>query len=398
MKQIVHDDDTDLDEKKPGRLFQAFSALWCLLFIAVIFSITALSLIIPDKKQSDSENRMLQQMPKFSLSSVIEGSFMQDLESYMTDQFPERDLLVRCKTYIDLLCGKEQINGVYVGSEDYLFEPQTPPHEEQIETITSAMNKFCAKNAEIQKAVIISPNSTYILKDKVPYGVQQYDQSELLGELSGKIGSNIKNFYWADCAEILDSSEDGQLYYRTDHHWTTRAAYRVFLDVAKEWGLETDNVQYDFAVVSDSFQGTLASSSGICHINDEIEICIPHDTKGNYVIEYDSENIKKSTFFDISKLKSSNQYEIFMGGNFGRIIISTTAKNDKSLLIFKDSYANCMIPMFAPYFSQIVVIDPRYFNDTIDGCMQDYDFTNILFVYNLNTFLEDKSLADTLEY
>ena len=72
-------------------------------------------------------------------------------------------------------------------------------------------------------------------------------------------------------------------------------------------------------------------------------------------------------------------------------------ENNRTLLVLKDSYANCMIPMLAPYFSQIIVIDPRYFNDSVEGCMQDYGVTHVLFLYNLNTFLSDRSLADTIE-
>ena len=66
------------------------------------------------------------------------------------------------------------------------------------------------------------------------------------------------------------------------------------------------------------------------------------------------------------------------------------------LLLFKDSYANCLIPMLTPYFSKIVVIDPRYFNDSLAAVMDETPFTHVLFVYNLNTFLEDQSLAEVL--
>ena len=390
--------------KQHSQSHEIFCGVWCVLFAAALVGMAVGSALAPDRRQSESENRLLQQWPTLSLSSVTDGSYMQALERYLTDQFPARDRLVRSKTYLDLLCGRQQINGVYVGNDGYLFERQTPPDSRQIENITAAINTFCLKNPDLQKAVVLSPNSSCILRDKLPYGVEQYDQRALLDNLREKISAErnavLKQYRWIDAAALLSESGDKseQLFYRTDHHWTTRAAYRVFLETAAQWQLDTDGVTYDFATVSDSFQGTLAASSGIGHINDEIELCVPHDSEGQYVIEYENENVKTATFFDGGKLTGSNQYEVFLGGNFGKIIISTTAQNNQTLLIFKDSYANCMIPMFAPYFSQIVVIDPRYFNDTIDGCLQDYDFTHVLFLYNLNTFLEDNSLADTLEY
>ena len=79
------------------------------------------------------------------------------------------------------------------------------------------------------------------------------------------------------------------------------------------------------------------------------------------------------------------------------MIISTSADTDDTLLLLKDSYANCMIPMLTPFFSKIVIIDPRYFSDSLDGIMKEYSFTHVLFLYNLNTFLADTSLVDALE-
>ncbi|MBR2417270.1 MAG: hypothetical protein IKB12_01435, partial [Clostridia bacterium] len=67
------------------------------------------------------------------------------------------------------------------------------------------------------------------------------------------------------------------------------------------------------------------------------------------------------------------------------------------LLIIKDSYANCMIPMLTPYFSKIVVVDPRYMTDSIHGVMEEYSFSHVLFLYNLNTFLQDTSLENAMK-
>ena len=114
-------------------------------------------------------------------------------------------------------------------------------------------------------------------------------------------------------------------------------------------------------------------------------------------MSYESEQRTTVTCFDRAAMQRRNQYEVFLGGNFDKIVITTTACNDDTLLLLKDSYANCMIPMLTPYFHRIVVVDPRYFNDTVEGCMQDERVTHVLFLYNLNTFLQDQSLADVLD-
>ncbi|MGN1443811.1 MAG: hypothetical protein ACI4XE_08175 [Acutalibacteraceae bacterium] len=53
--------------------------------------------------------------------------------------------------------------------------------------------------------------------------------------------------------------------------------------------------------------------------------------------------------------------------------------------------------MLTPFFAKIVVIDPRYFSDSLEEIMKEYNFTHVLFLYNLNTFLADNSLVDALE-
>ena len=48
--------------------------------------------------------------------------------------------------------------------------------------------------------------------------------------------------------------------------------------------------------------------------------------------------------------------------------------------------------MLVPYFSKIVIVDPRYYGDKLQSITEEYDFSHILFLYNLNTFLEDTSI------
>ena len=72
---------------------------------------------------------------------------------------------------------------------------------------------------------------------------------------------------------------------------------------------------------------------------------------------------------------------------------STTASTGKNLLVLKDSYANCFLPFLIPYYDEIVVIDPRYYYDDIYSEITSQKITEILFLYNANTFLEDNSIS-----
>ena len=115
------------------------------------------------------------------------------------------------------------------------------------------------------------------------------------------------------------------------------------------------------------------------------------------MVDYENGEKKTATLFDSEKLSQKNKYEVFTGGNYGKITVDTTATVRDTLLIVKDSYANCMLSMFTPFFAKIVVIDPRYTKEKLSDIMEENSFSHILFLYNLNTFLEDTSLTDFMK-
>lgn len=382
--------------KKENNLLSKFCISLCAVFCAVILAVIAAFVLTEKKEMSESENRVLASMPKLTLSSVMDGSFMKNFESFLSDQFPFRDKVISLKTSIDIMMGKREENGVYIGKNGFLFEKQTEFDKAKVSGITASMTEFSKSHKNIKTAAIFSPNSSYVLSEFLPSGVSSANQKKQLEKI--KKGLKKSNIKWIDCLDAFENEEDKtKLFYRTDHHWTTQAAYDVFLSLCKSWNLNTKKVPFRFYTVSETFQGTLSSSSGISSSFDEISICVPSSENLSYVISFEKDGKKTATFFDKDKLGHKNQYEVFLGGNYDKIVISSNADNLNTLLIFKDSYANCMIPMFAPFFSKIVVVDPRYYSDNLSALMKEYDFTHSVYIYNLNTFLSDTSLKDVLE-
>jgi hypothetical protein len=76
--------------------------------------------------------------------------------------------------------------------------------------------------------------------------------------------------------------------------------------------------------------------------------------------------------------------------------IKNPINNSRNLLIFKDSYANAFIPFLTPFFSEITVVDPRYYYDNIDELIYDSQITDVLYLFNANTFFRDTTLAPVL--
>ena len=383
--------------KKKGAVISIFM-IW--FFCLIIFGMSGLHLLTDDKSFSDSENRVLSTFPKLTVSSIADGSFMRDFETYLTDQFPFRDSIISAKTFADRVLGKNEENGVYIGKEGYLFESQTPFDENKIKTITKAVRKFADKYEDFETAFILAPNSGYIYSEYLPQYLEMPNQKQQIKTFRKQLAS--PEIYWPNVSGIFEKNADEtQLYYKTDHHWTTRGAYLIFRELCLEWGLESSKEEtdkkFDFYEVSTTFEGTLSSTSGVHDTTDKIEICVPEDSEGTFVAHFESSGDKTASLFFGDKLQGKNHYEVFLGGNYDKVIISTVSQSGRNLLLIKDSYANCMIPMLTPYFSKIVVIDPRYLTDSLDSIIKENDFSHMLYLYNANTLFEDNSLASCLE-
>ena len=91
-------------------------------FAVIILIFTIADWLTGDRIFSENENRMLATRPKLGVETILDGSFMEDYEAYVTDQFVGRDTWVELKTRGDVLLQKKAINGVYLGADDYLIE------------------------------------------------------------------------------------------------------------------------------------------------------------------------------------------------------------------------------------------------------------------------------------
>ncbi len=385
--------------EKLNKILQGKNAvkLLAVVFIVIFFLLTAglgvYSFVAKDREFSDSENRVLASMPSFSLNSIISGKFMEEFETYLADQFPFRDEAISVKTFTDRIFSKREENGVYIGKEGFLFDSQTAYDKKGNAEKLSLIDEFSRKYKDTKQLIVISPNSSYVYKEYMPYNKKLSDQSVIIDSIYSSLQS--KRLRKLDAVSILqDEKEKGtQVFYKTDHHWTTGGAYSVFVGIADHWKLNRDDVTHVFYPVSTDFEGTLSSKSGVHDFKDTVEICVPAKAGGSYVVSYESQQRKTTSFFDKEKLSEKNKYEFFLGGNYDKVIVTTLSPDRDTLLIVKDSYANCMIPMLTPYFSKIIVVDPRYMTESIHSVMGEHDITHVLFLYNLNTFLEDTSIV-----
>ena len=172
-------------------------------------------------------------------------------------------------------------------------------------------------------------------------------------------------------------------------------AFYAFQAAAPSLGIEGDlSGKYVSYAVSDSFNGMLASKSGVNFgEKEQIDIYVPTEEDTDLIVDYVDEGKRSTSLYDSSKLKEKDQYTVFLGGNSSLLDIRTVSTSTKRLLLVKDSFANSFIPFLTPYYREIVVVDPRYYSGTINDLMDSYRISEVLFLYSGNTFFKDNNIS-----
>ena len=359
----------------------------------LIACIAILSLVIPDRTFSESENRTLAQAPKLSAASVRSGAFFSDLSAYLQDQLAGRDGWMSARLQEEKLVGRRQSGDVYLGRGSYLLESPAVPDQQKIERSTSMIEAFAEANPDLHMVMGLVPCASAVFPELLPKGApvrnQLADINAAASMLEGKVS-------FVDLYGPLHGDTENQVFYRTDHHWTSRGALDAFRAMEAELGI-SGNDTYESLTVSGSFEGTLSSQTGSHTARDTIEVFLPGDKELKYYTYYADSQERITSLFVSSKLDEKDQYQVFFGGNHPMIEIRTTADTGRNLLLFKDSYANSFVQFLVPHYDRIVMIDPRYYYENVSALINSEGITDVLFLYSMNIFAQDSSLADVLQ-
>ncbi|MCD7957528.1 MAG: hypothetical protein LUG93_17645 [Lachnospiraceae bacterium] len=379
------------------------------LFCVLIFGFAIATLISPDTEYSETENRTLAQMPEATLSSLTDGSFESDYEDYLTDQFVLRDEWIALKTNVERLMGRTSSNDIFFADDDYLIEAHTDTFtsdqaETNIQILAQFVEKYVGTFGTDHMTVMIVPNAVDILHDKLPAFASPYDEGEYLEQIEAALMSVARSAYsdsllrgiWFDARSVLQEHSEEEIYYRTDHHWTTLGAFYVYQAWAEEQGYTVPTADsYLVETVTEEFEGTIQSKLGIHTVTDSIELYLdPSDPY--YTVEKDGSGEISYSLYDYTALETKSKYDIFFGGNNALTQITTHAGTGRKILVVKDSYAHCFVPFLLSEFDEIDVLDIRYYNQEISKLIEEEGYTDLLFLYNASGFAEDTSLAKLL--
>ena len=369
-----------------------------IVFLIFIFLVSVLFIALPKKEYSENEKRYLAEFPKLSADSFFSGDFGVDFEKYLSDHMPGRSFFVGLNSYYNNALGNPLSNGIYNCKDGYLIND--PPTYDRLDINFSIVADF-AKENDVKTAMVLAPSTGYVCSDLLPNKHIIYKDDEYFEKAKDVLSD--ANVDFVDMREPLKNAyNDGtQVFYKTDHHWTSSGAYLAYEELSSVLGFEKkDKKRYDITQY-EGFYGTTYSSSGFWLTKpDTIETWESKDIKPNAItveITEGDETTTSDSMFYLENLKDNDKYPIYLDGNhpYTTIKNKTLSKdeNSKKLLIIKDSFAHTLTPFLADHYAEIVMIDMRYYKQNVTELLEKGDFDNVLFVYSIDNLSTDSDLA-----
>ncbi len=373
-------------------------------FIVVLFCsflgfFLAAGLLTPDRANSELENRALQQLPHISIGTLsfqdgaphfsgnfFDGTFMTQFETYCNDQFFARDAWVGMKSKLELTVGKRENNGIYLARGDTLIPRFDQPDPQRLEANIGFLNAFISKS-EVPVYTSLLPGQAAIWADRLPEGAPNADQKAVIDTVYAQLEGKTYDSYQA-----LWDHRTEDIYYRTDHHWTSLGAYYGYTSLMAALGMEPIPLEdYQKTVATEEFYGTSFSTAGVRSVKpDTVFTYVPGD--GLDVTLYPAGKPQAGSLYDASALERKDKYTYFMGGIQPLAVVKNPAVDGPKLLILRDSYADSMVPFLTRHFSEIHLFDPRYNKDSALQYIKDNDIDLVLVLYSVPNFSTDRSL------
>lgn len=370
------------------------SRITILLAACILLGLTAADMLTPDRRFSQTENRILASRPEFGLTELFAGDFTADYETYVTDQFVGRDGWIGLKTRVDIALGKKDVGGVYLAKDGSLIERHSASETDgeqarQKLKRLQELTEHCLETAGIgQVKVMLVPTADNILTDRLPDYADYFQQQPFLRQAQEAVGGEC----YVDVFSVMQAHADEYIYYRTDHHWTTQGAYYAYEAWAKDMGLEAVAFSGEARVqVTDEFLGTLHSKVNLPVEPDVIEAYRP---EGEVRVYYDLSEEAKESLYEEKYLETKNKYGYFLDDNHGFVRIETGVGNGRTLFVIKDSYANCFVPFAVRHYETVCIVDLRYCNISLYGLIdrqlqEGNGDMDVLILYNVIHFLDD---------
>ena len=231
------------------------------------------------------------------------------------------------------------------------------------------------------------PSAAEIWKDRLPEGAPTADEKAAINRLYFSTGASTIDLY---AALAPHSGED--IYYRTDHHWTSLGAFYGANAIFEALGLEPiDLADYQKTTVTDQFNGTSFSTSGVRWLPpDTIDAYVPNE--GIRVTSYFKGTPEEGSLYVDSYLAEKDKYSYFLGGRQPLCVVEKEGSTGPRVLVVRDSYSDSLTPFLTQRFSEVHLIDPRDNRTSIKSYVENNSIDLVIVLYSFANFTTDANL------
>lgn len=350
-------------------------------FIFILVIIFICNLLKNDAEISIPERRKMAQFPEITTKNLLDGNFSKSFDKYTTDQIIQRDNFRKLKSVIELnLFRKKDNNNIYLYNGS-LIKIEYPLNEDSVLNMANKINeiktKYLTKMNNCYYSIV--PDKNYFT-DRNKYIGIDYDKLQQI------MFENIKDMEYINIFNCLELED----YYITDIHWKQENLEKVADKVASQMNFKSKiNTPFNYNYIT-NLEGVYAKQLPMKTEKDRVCILT------NNVIEdsttYNYEYRRTSEIYDLDKIDSNDKYDIYLSGATPLIDIKNpNSTSSKELVVFRDSFASSLVPLFTEAYSKITLVDIRYMRS---GDIENYiDFKNqdILFLYS-TTVINNSSI------
>lgn len=325
-----------------------------------------------DTELSEWERRKLQQFPEITFERVMDGKFMKDFVSYMTDQFPLRNEFRRLKANVLFKVYQQKDNGGVYIQDGYASKIDSKINPESVDHFIGRMDNLYnsyIKDSDCKVYFSAIPDKNYFLAEKGGYPAMNYD------ELYRVLGDRLSYMTNIDIRDLLEISD----YYTTDTHWKQECIVDVANHIREQIGMEAVN-DYESKSAGD-FYGVYYGQSALNLDPDEIIYLENEEIRSAEAYIYETD--KTVPIYNLEKLEAMDHYDIFLSGAISLIKITNPMGDEgKKLVVFRDSFSSSLTPLLMSGYSEIILIDTRYINPVMMSRYVEFTNQDVLFLYS----------------
>lgn len=343
---------------------------WMMIYTAIFFCICLLPFVgmAFGEDASSKENRTLQELPQISDENGWNVDYLQELGSYFQDHFGFRSEMVTANAKVSQeLFRVSTADNVIVGEEgwlyykdslnDYLGRDQMSDRALFNVAHSLAMMQEEVENQGCQFLFTVAPNKNSLYGEYMPY----YDSV---------IVSNEKNLlrlpefleeegvHYTDLYQMFQEKEE-VLYHKRDSHWNNKGAALASQALLQQLGEESIDWETETCEIRCDFEGDLDTMLFPEAVTLEDEIYFDRNDVFAYVGEVES--------------------------NFDPVITTVNPSGTGSLVMYRDSFGNAILPFLANHF------EDAYFSRGVPYWLTDLEIhhADTVIVERAERFLPD---------